>query len=198
MRKLPLLLTLVVGVALWAAPTQAQVADFFVRYVADPAAPGQNNVAFVNGYELCPPNTKECTNYSQAHHTIVGLAADSLYQTDVLDVHNCSTVTVCGRTADANGTTPSFQIQSCSTDACIGATDILADVNGDGVVNATDNVDMNGDNGTNNDGDANTENVMCMYGITGHNKIRLDIVNNQDADGADPATDDTWVEVSCR
>jgi hypothetical protein len=199
MSKLPLLLTLVVGVALWAAPTPAtaQVADFFVRYVADPTAPGENNAALPNGYELCPPNLPQCTKYSQAHHTIVGTAVDTPYTTDVLDVHNCNQVTVCGKTADTDGTNPTFQVQTCSTNACIGPTDILADVNGDGVVNATDDVAMTGDNGSDNDGDLTAENVMCMYGIAGHNKIRIDVVSTDDAAGA-AANDDVWIEVSCR
>jgi hypothetical protein len=180
----------VVGVALRAAPSGAQVWDFFARYVADSAAPGEGNTALRNGYELCPPNDPACTKYSQAHHHIDVTGAGA-YNTDVLDVHNCNTVTVCAKTSDNDGTTAEYYIESVVNNTGAEGTYILADINGDGVINATDLVTMDGDRGTDNDGDGTPRQTACMYGIVGHNKIRLAVQQ----DGGD---DDTYVEVNCR
>jgi len=195
MRRLPLLLTLVVGVALWAIPTQAQVADFFARYVADGTDPGENNNALDNGYELCPPHASEgCTHYSQAHHHIV--QGGGTYATDVLDVHNCSFVTVCASTDETNGSNPEFYVQRVLNNDGDGATNILADFNGDGVVDANDDYALDGDDGTDSDGDGTALQLSCLYDITGVNKIRLNITDDDgDAAGDD---EDTYAEVSCR
>jgi len=190
MRRLPLLLTLVVGVALWAAPSQAQVTSWWARYVADSAAPGENNDALGSGYEMCPPHAGNgCTHYSQAHHHIDD--ASGAYNTDVLDVHNCNTVTVCLKTTDNDGTTPEAYVESVINNAGAEGTYILADVNGDGVINALDLVSLDGDRGTDNDGDGTARQTSCLYGIVGHNKIRLAVQQG----GGD---DEGYVEVSCR
>ena len=196
MRRLPLLLTLVVGVALWAAPSQAQVTSFWARYTADSAAPGEGVTALGNDYELCPPNLSNCTNYSQAHHHIeadVG-GGTGAYDTDVLDVHNCQEVVVCLKTADTDGTTAQAYIESISNNAGANPIKILADINGDGVINAAgDDFPLNGDDGSDNDGDTTAEQRACIYGITGHNKIQIAVQN-----GGGGAGEEAYVEVSCR
>jgi hypothetical protein len=177
MRSLPLLLTLVVGVALWAAPSQAQVADFFQRYTS---AIG-------------------CSGPSQAHHHINQVTpsgAGTVYETDVLDVSQCNYVTICSATAETAGANPEFFIQRVLTAAGARPTDVLADINGDGVINATDQVALDGDDGADSDGDGTAQQSGCMYDITGLNLIRLDITDT-DGDAAGDAAD-TYVEVSCR
>jgi hypothetical protein len=162
MRLLPLLLTLVVGVALWAAPT-----------------PGEGVSALGDGYELCPPNLNNCTNYSQAHHHIDD--ASGAYNTDVLDIHSCGMVTVCLAFVEVvkeNADTVPLQI--------------LADVNGDGVINLADEVPLDGDDGSDNDGDNTARQTACMYGITG-NKMQMAVQN-----GGGGANEEAYLEVSCR
>ena len=191
MRRLPLLLALVAGVALWAAPSEAQVADFFKRYVIDSAAPGQGNNPLPNGYEMCPPNTNGCSHESQAHHHIAGGGAGA-YDTDILDVHNCSFITVCLKTADDDGTTAALYVESVLDNVGTANTRILADFDGDGVINAVDEVPLDGDDGTDSDQDGTALQLSCLYDISGHNKVRLSIQN----DGG--AGDESYAEVSCR
>ena len=202
MRKLPLLLTMVVGVALWAAPSQAQVADFYARYVADSAAPGENVVTFPNGYELCPPNTEGCSGYSQAHHHIAPDVVLPLggapYDTNVLDVHNCNYITVCVKSNDNDATTAELYVMSTVNNDGDSNTMILADFNGDGVIDVNDLVTLDGDSGGDDEGgvgvgDGTARQTSCLYDITGHNKIYLNITRLGGG-----ATDDSYAEVSCR
>jgi len=195
MRRLPLLLAIVAGVALWAAPSQAQVVSFWARYVADGAAPGEGVTALGDGYEMCPPNTQGCSRYSQAHHHIeadVG-GGTGAYETDVLDVHACSEVVVCLKTDDTDGVTAALYVESVSENDDTNPIKILADFDGDGVINATDDIPLDGDDGSGNDGDATDLQLACLYGITGHNKIQLAVQN-----GGGGAGEEAYVEVSCR
>jgi hypothetical protein len=190
MRLLPLLLTLVVGVALWAAPTSAQVVSWWARYTADSAAPGEGVSALGDGYELCPPNLNNCTNYSQAHHHIDD--ASGAYNTDVLDIHSCGMVTVCLATDDTDGVTAAAFVEVVKENADTVPLQILADVNGDGVINLADEVPLDGDDGSDNDGDNTARQTACMYGITG-NKMQMAVQN-----GGGGANEEAYLEVSCR
>jgi len=178
-------------VLLLASPIQAQVTTFFARYVADGSSPG-DIPALSNGDELCPPNS-DCIGYDQAHHHI--LHDGGTYQTDVLDAHNCRFVTVCVRTADTDGDNPAAYVRAVLNNSGDIPTKVLADFNGDGVVDDNDNYALDGDDGTNNDNDATTLQLSCIYDITGVNKIELNITDDGD-DSGDP--DDSYAEISCR
>ena len=203
MRRLPLLLTLVVGVALWAAPSSAQVTTWFKQYTADSAAPGEGNVALPNGYSLCPPHADYCSGSDVAYHHANYVTASAPYDTNVLNTHNCSEVVVCAKTAATDGGNPEAFIESVLNDAGAVPTKILADVDGDGVISDAicaptdlvgDCVGLDGDDGSDQDGDGTPHQTSCMYGIVA-NRIRLDVA---DTDGIIGAGTDTYFEVSCR
>lgn len=187
-------LILILGLLLLAVPAQAQVTTFFARYVADGSAPGAIP-ALANGDKLCPPHSSDCRGYDQAHHHIeadVG-GATGAYNTDVLDVSSCSFVTVCLKTTDLDGVTASAFIESVSENADTLPLQILADVNGDGVINAADEVPLDGDDGSDNDSDGTERQTACMYDITGHNKIQLAVQN-----GGGGVDEEAYIEVGCR
>jgi len=204
MRRLPLLLTLVVGVALWAAPSQAQVASWFKQYTADSAAPGEGNEALPNGYVMCPPHADYCSGSDVAYHHANYVTVSAPYDTNVLNVHNCAEVVVCASTAATDGANPGAYVESVKNDAGAVPHRIIADIDGDGVIydttceptdNAGDCVTLDGDYGVDNDGDGTGHQTSCMYGIVA-NRIRLDVADT-DGDAVGAGTD-TYFEVSCR
>ena len=198
MRRLPLLLAIVAGAALWAAPSQAQVTDFFKQYTADGAAPGEGNIAVQNGYVMCPPHADYCSGSSELHHHVVydtPSGGGTVYETNVINTMNCAEVVVCARTAGTDGANPEGFIQAVSNNAGALPTNILADVDGNGVIDSADLVALDGDDGNDSDGDGTDQQTSCMYGIVA-NRIRLDITDTDgDAIGADAPT---YFEVSCR
>ena len=197
MRRLPLLLAIVAGVALWAAPSQAQVADFFKQYTANSAAPGEANDAVQNGYRMCPPHAEFCSGTSTLYHHI-SPAQDTTgaYTTDVLNVENCGEVVVCVTEIDNDTAVATVFVRHVLDDAATGPTKVLADINGDGVIDAGDDIELDGDDGADSDGDGTALQTHCMYGITG---TRIDVsVTATGGDVANLATDNSYVEVSCR
>jgi len=213
MRRLPLLLTLVVGVALWAAPSHAQaIGSWFKQYTANSAAPGEGNVALQNGYVMCPPHADYCSGVASAYHHIApatdGGAGYAVYATNVLNTENCKEVVVKVKELDNDNTVAQAYVQYVLNDAgdgnlcanpkvALGAqTYILADINGDGVIDANDEIPMDGDDGSDSDGDGTAQQTGAMYGIVA-NRIRMCIMRTGGA-LADLATDSSYVEVSCR
>jgi hypothetical protein len=183
----------ILALLLLALPAQGQENGFFARYVADYSAPG-TVPALANGDILCPPHSSDCRGYSQAHHHIDGADLAATYATDVLDVHHCNYVTVCVREADTDATLALAFVQGVSDSTGANATVILADVNGDGVINATDNEPLNGEAGdADTDGDGTARQTMCMYDITGINMLRLSVTQI-----GGQAADNSYAEVSCR
>ena len=218
MRKLPLLLTIVVGVALWAAPSQAQNISFYPVYVEDSNAVPEGMSALRNAYKLCPPHAEYCTGVSQAYHHVrpwtahIFVPADSVYATNVLDVTNCASVRVRVKEMDTDGSgdetaTAELFVQAvldadgngntCTNAETVGQTYILADVNGDGSIDAADSVTMDGDDGTDSDGDGTARQTGAMYDITGESLIRLCIMQTG-GDLVDVATDNSYADVTCR
>ena len=221
MRRLPFLLAIVVGVAFWAAPSQAQNISFYPVYVEDSNAVPEGMSALRNAYKLCPPHAEYCTGVSQAWHhirpwtaTLGFTAGANEYATNVLDVSNCASVRV--RMKEVDGAVgnaaeiaafPEFFLQAvfnadgdgntCTNAETAGQTYILADVNGDGSIDLDDAVAMDGDDGTDSDGDGTARQTGAMYDITGESLIRLCVM--EVGAGLDEVlTSNGYADVTCR
>jgi hypothetical protein len=197
MTKLPLLTLIVVGVALWAAPSRAQE-SWYPEYVADRTAVEEGLTAIPAGGRLCPPNTLNCTKPSAAYfHIPSGTAIDGTEDSNVLNVGSCNLINVCLTTTDDDGTTAGVFITQVVNDAKAIPRAVLVDVDGDGVIQDLDDTDdagdyvpLDGDDGRDNDGDGTRRQTSCIYDIGHLERFFLDVV----ADGGD----DSYVEVTCR
>jgi hypothetical protein len=201
--------SLVVGVALWAAPTSAQITgEWWPLYVANGLAPGEGVTAIPEGGRLCPPNTLNCTKPSHAwHHIPPNNDGTAVYATHALDVRACNSIRVRVKEVDDDTTVAQMYLQAvldgtgtgntCTNAETDGQTYILVDINGDGVINATDEVPMDGDDGTDSEGDGTARQTGAIYDVTGEAFVRLCVMRTGGA-VADLATDNSYADIGCR
>ena len=217
MRRLPLLLALVVGVALWAAPSQAQpTGEWHQIYIANTLAIPEGITAIPEfGGALCPFNSGiGCVGPSEAYHHIVPDTGDTLggavYATHVLDVSACSVIRVRVTEMDDDAVAAHMYLQSTLNDAGAGnlcanprvansaQSYILGDVNGDGIINLADQVPLDGDDGTDiGIVDGAELQTGALYDIVGENFVRLCIMRTG-GDIANIATDSSYADIGCR
>ena len=126
---------------------------------------------------------------SEAHLKVAQDAA--IINSNTLDVRHCQEVTVMVTSSDYTGADAEFFVKATSSVAATYSFKILADFNGDGVINETDNLPLDGDDGNDSDGDSTARQTGVIYGITGVTYLWVD---QETVDTAGSG----YVEVSCR
>jgi hypothetical protein len=155
--------------------------------------------AFPNGHALKPPGMQ---GYSAAYYKLTGATGEN---TNVLNVASCKEVVITTYPGDGDGTpltgdaTPGVLcVIKVPDDAATTESRISVDVDGNGVINATDTAKcLNSDWGDDTaDADSTAEQRAHIYGITGVNRFYLD--SNCTDCAAPGAGDSIYAEVSCR
>ena len=160
--------------------------------------------AFANGHALMPPSVQHGGARSVAHLK-VGVTADGVViNTNTLNVTLCNEVVVQVWSDNYDDDDGSFFVQRASDAAATDTTRILADVDGDGVISDStcpttvdpttndtgDCVPLDGDDGSDIDGDSTSRQTAALYGIS-EEYIRLEQIDNNETGSA-------FVKVLCR
>ena len=140
------------------------------------------------GAELVPPVPMQSQFPSFAHFMVTDAETDD---SNTLNVSKCMEVIVTVYNSSWVTDDGDFYVMKSPDAAKTLSFKVLADFNGDGVIDASDEVTLDGDDGTDQDGDLTERQTGTLYGITGANFIWMDTVTA-------PGSGTAHVEVSCR
>lgn len=162
---------------------QASAQSFYEKY-------NDGGLEFPNGYTLVPPGAPNQADKSTAYYKLSGTSTTA---SNTLRVTWCDKVSITLYQSDPDGTVCKMFVLRHPDAAKSMSSTILGDVNGDGTVNTSDYIALDGDDGNDTkDVDGTDRQTATMYDITGVNFLSL--YPTQAPEAGDTCT----AEVSCR